>query len=91
MISPGNSPRTGQVKRLTDGRTWHGYVASWPAWRDPEVCGGACLTEVICGRAQVCLRDARTCAGVVCALARLSASARERVPAYAHTYPEINR
>jgi len=80
---PLGASRTGQVNGRLKERTWAGYVASWPAWRDIEVCGGVCLTAVVCGRAQVCLRDAQVSARVTCALARLSASARERVPAYA--------
>jgi hypothetical protein len=75
-------PRTGQVKGLPNQSTWAGYVASWPAWRDLEVCGGVCLHATVCGRAQVCVRDPCVPAYVTRALARLSASARERVPAY---------
>ena len=85
IVSNGEGSRTGQVNGRLKERTWAGYVASWPAWRDPEVCGGVCLTAVICGRAQVCIRAPDVPAQVTCALARLSASARERVPAYART------
>ncbi len=82
MLRPPRARRTGQLEPPSSQSTWAGYVASWPAWRDPEVCDGVCLTGVVCGRARVCLRTPDVHAGVVCALARLSASARERVPPY---------
>lgn len=79
--SPQNGARTGQVKKPSSEATWEKYVASWPAWRDWEVCRGACTSAVVCGRARVCVRDARVHGAVVYALARLSAAVGERAPA----------
>lgn len=74
--------RTGQVTKMTNRSGWEKYVNSWPAWRDLEACGGVCLSAAVCGRARVCVRDARVPACVTYALARLSARVGERAPAH---------
>jgi len=51
-----------------------------PPWRDLEACGGICPSAGVCGRARVCVRDARVPGCVTYALARLSARAGERAP-----------
>jgi len=73
--------RTGQVKGWPNQSSWEKYVASWPSWRDPEYCRGACHCAGVCGRARVCVCDARVPGHVTYALARLSALVHERAPA----------
>jgi len=57
------------------------YVASWPLWRDPGACTGACPRPDVCGRARVCAQAYPHLRPLVAALARLSAQIRERPPA----------
>lgn len=61
--------------------SWVDYVASWPVWRDFEVCGGDCLHADVCGRARVCVREPACPYALVHALARLSMRLGERAPA----------
>lgn len=75
-----NGSRTGQVEGWPHRSGWDKYVASCPSWRDLEACGGPCLSALVCGRARVCVRDARVPGCVTYALARLSALAHERPP-----------
>lgn len=72
--------RTGQVEGWPHRSAWEKYVASCPPWRDIEVCGGVCVSALVCGRARVCVRDARVPTCVTYALARLSAQVHERAP-----------
>ena len=73
--------RTGQVEGRPNQSDWDRYVASCPSWRDLEACGGVCPSALVCGRARVCVRDARVPGCVTHALARLSAQVGERAPA----------
>lgn len=59
---------------------WAVYVASCPLWRDIEACGGVCQLPGVCGRARMCVRDARTHAQCAYALARLAAHVGVRAP-----------
>ena len=60
--------------------SWERYVASGPAWRDFEACGGVCPSAAVCGRARVCVRAPLSASALVYALARLSAAVGERAP-----------
>jgi hypothetical protein len=73
--------RNGQVEGWPNRSAWEKYVASWPAWRAESRCDGQCTLALVCGRARVCVRDARVPTCVTYALARLSAAAGERAPA----------
>lgn len=74
-------PRNGQVDGWPNRSGWQKYVASWPAWRDLEVCQGKCPVADVCGRAHVCIRDERAHPRVVLALARLWARLGAQPPA----------
>ena len=78
---PLGARRNGQVDNSTNDATWARYVASWPAWREIGVCDGVCAYALVCGRARICVRDARVPVRITYALARLSAHVRERPPA----------